>query len=176
MAITHVYQTKRKEDKMSKQGNEECSLHKGFSLKERIIMQIGWNGFMLIGIYAIYKQSPLWALAYVAYIIIGFAFIVMPMLCAYCPYPYQYSTCLFMPAGILRKFYPYRGAQTSLAGRTASGIIMVGAVLIPNYWLFRDIPLFFLFWLFALPTLLALPLHYCKQCRHSGCPANRVKA
>ena len=154
------------------ESSKGCTLHDSFSLKDKILMQIGWNGFMLVGIYAIYKRSPLWALAYVAYMI----FIVMPMLCAYCPYPYQYSTCLFMPSGILRKFYPYRGPQPSVAGKTAASIIMVGAVILPNFWLFRDIPLLIVFWLFALPTVLAFPLHYCKHCRHAGCPANRAEA
>ncbi len=152
-----------------------CTLHDSFSLKDKIFMRIGWYGFMAVGTYAIYKQNPLWAWAYIAYVIIGFALVVIPWLCAHCPYPYQFSTCLFMPAGFLRKFYAYRGPKPSLAGKTAACVIMVGTVVIPNFWLINDMPLITIFWLFGLPTLLAFPLHYCKHCRNSGCPANRAE-
>ncbi len=160
---------------MSMENNDACGLHDRFSFKDKIIMQTGWNGFMIIGTYGIYKQNPLWALAYVAYIIIGYALIVMPWVCAHCPYPYKLSSCLFMPPGFLRKIYNYRESQPSAAGKLAAGAIMIGTVIIPNFWLFKDTSLLIVFWLFGLPTLLAFPLHYCKKCRHLECPANRVK-
>lgn len=151
-----------------------CTLHDHFSLKEKVLMRAGWYGFTVVGAYAIYKQSPLWALAYIFYVAIGFALVVIPCLCAYCPYPYKFSTCLFMPSGLIRKFYAYRGPQPILAGKIAACVIMAGATIIPNFWLFKDIPLLIIFWLFGLPTLVAFPFHYCRHCRHVGCPLNRA--
>lgn len=161
---------------MTVKSNNECALHDGFSLKDKILMQTGWNGFMIVGTYGIYKQAPLWAWAYIAYVIIGYSLIVIPYLCAHCPYPYKMMDCLFMPSGFLRKFYTYRGPQPPMIGKIAACAVMVGTALIPNFWIYSDIPLLIVFWIFGLPTLLAFPLHYCKHCRHSGCPANRVKS
>lgn len=160
---------------MPVKSNNACTLHDRFSLKEKILMRTGWYGFTVVGTYAIYKQSPLWALAYIFYVIIGFALVVIPYLCAYCPYPYKLSTCLFMPSGLLRKFYAYRGPQPIMSGKIAACVIMAGTAIIPNFWLLNDIPLLIIFWLFGLPTLVAFPLHYCKHCRHVGCPLNRAE-
>lgn len=160
---------------MPVKNNNGCTLHDCFSFKDKLLMRTGWYGFTIVGIYGIYKQTPLWALAYILYVIIGYSTVVIPWLCAHCPYPYKMSACLFMPAGFLRKFYAYRGPEPVKARKIAANIIMAGTVIIPNFWLVNNVPLLIIFWLFGLPTLIAFPFHYCKHCRHFGCSLNRAQ-
>ena len=155
--------------------NNECMLIDCFSLTEKILLRIGWYGFLVVGTYAIYKQDPLWAWIYAAYAILGFALLVLPSLCAHCPYPYEFSTCLFLPPALLRRYYPYRGPGMSITGKVVALSTMTGMVLLPNFWLIHDIGLAVLFWLLALPMLAIFPLHYCARCRHFSCPLNKAQ-
>ena len=141
---------------------------------ERIVLRVGWYGFMAIGTYAIYKHSPIWAAVYVIYALLGFALIVLPGLCAHCPYPSKHNTCLFLPPGLLNRFYPYQGPNMSRIGKFAVFTVMAGIVIMPHFWLLFELSTLLLFWLFGLPTLVAFPIHYCKRCRHFGCPMNKA--
>lgn len=154
--------------------NTGCTLIDRFSLKERMIMKLGWYGFMAIGTYGIYKQAPVWAAIYVVYALLAFARIIVPGLCAHCPYPSMHGTCLFLPPALLNRFYPYRGPRMNAVEKITVGVAMAGLVIMPNVWLIADLPLLALFWLFGLPTLAAFPRHYCKHCRHFDCPMNKA--
>ncbi len=153
-----------------------CTLIDRFSLTERIVMRLGWFGFMAVGAYGIYKQSPLWAGIYVACSALGFALVVLPGLCGHCPYPSKHGTCLFLPPGLINRFYPYKGPHMRKAVKGAVLVTMVGMVIMPNVWLVSDPPLLGLFWLLGVPTIAAFPMHYCRRCRHFGCPMNKVSA
>lgn len=159
---------------MSATPPRQCNLIDTFSLKERLIMRTAWFGFTAVGLWGIHRQDPLWALLYLVYVLAGFALVVLPALCAHCPYPSQYSTCLFLPPGLVQRFYPYGGPRMSLLGKVAVFIVMAGMLAFPQFWLVHDRGLLTLFWLLALPTVVAFPLHYCRHCRHKGCPMNRV--
>ncbi len=163
-----------RKEKMTSENNHHCNLIDRFSLIERVLMRTGWFGFMAVGTYGIYRQDPLWAWLYITYGILGFALVVLPGLCAHCPYPSKHSTCLFLPPQLLNRFYPYRGPQMSLGGKAATIATMAGMVIMPHFWLVNDVPLLVLFWLLGLPTVAAFPTHYCKQCRHFGCPMNKA--
>jgi hypothetical protein len=145
-----------------------------FSLTERFLMRVGWGGFMLIGFFGIYLQDPIWAWGYAVLGIVGFLLVVIPLLCVHCPYPYHYNTCLFLPQAFLKRFYPHRGPKMSTFGKIAVSIVLASMVVLPNFWLVTDLPLLLLFWLFGLPTIAALPIYYCKHCRHTGCPMNTL--
>lgn len=154
---------------------QDCKLIDRFSMRERIIMQSAWYGFLAVGTYGIFKAAPLWAAIYAAYVALSFAAIILPSLCAHCPFPSEHATCLFMPPGLLNRFYPYKGPRMSTAGKIATVIFMAGLVIIPNIWLIRDFALLALFWILALPGLAAFPVHYCKRCRHFDCPMNKAE-
>ena len=66
-----------------------CTLIDRFSFTQKLSMRAGWFGFMAVGTYAIAKQNPLWAWAYVAFGFFGFALVVLPSICAHCPYVRQ---------------------------------------------------------------------------------------
>jgi hypothetical protein len=155
--------------------NHHCFKPKDhFTLTERILMRAGWGGFMLTGFFGIYKQDPIWAWGYAVLGILGFLMLVIPFLCVHCPYPYHYSTCLFIPPGFLKRFYPYRGPKMSAFGKIAVFVVLACMVVLPNLWLVTDLPLLLLFWIFGLPTIASFPAYYCKQCRHTGCPMNSL--
>lgn len=151
-----------------------CALIDRFTLMERIVMRTGWYGFMAVGVFAIYKQAPLWAVVYTVYSILGFALVVLPGLCNHCPYPSQRGTCLFLPPGLVNRFYPYKGPQMSPAAKIAVFAVMAGMVIMPLVWLISDLPMLMLFLLLCLPTLAVILMHYCKRCRHFGCPLNKA--
>ena len=64
----------------------------------------------------------------------------------------------------------------TLLDRAAFVCIMIGLVAIPQYWLVSNVPLLVLFWIACLPVLAIFPCHYCRRCRHFGCPFNAVDA
>ncbi len=159
---------------MASTKNRTCNLIDRFSLPERIVIRLGWYGFMAVGTYGMFKQSPGWAAVYLLYSILGFALIVLPGLCAHCPYPSRYGTCLFLPPKLVSRYYPYKGPRMHPVSKIAVPIAMLGIVLLPNIWLVSDPPLLILFWLLGLPTLAVFPMHYCRRCRHVGCPLNKA--
>ncbi len=159
---------------MSLESMPGCTLIDRFSFLEKMLMRAGWYGAMAVGFYGIYKQDPLWAVLYAAFGILGFALGVMPSLCAHCPYPAFHSTCLFMPPAVVRKFYPYRGARMSRLEKVVTLVCLAGTMIIPLFWLARDRVLLVVFLLIGLPVLAVFPLHYCRRCRHVGCPLNRT--
>jgi hypothetical protein len=152
-----------------------CKLLDRFSLKDKLLMRTGWLGFMAVGAYGIYRQDPLWAFLYAAWGVLGFALVVLPFLCAHCPYPYRLSTCLFMPPQLLQRYYAYRGPQINTAKKIAAGAALASMAVLPQFWLVHDIPLLVIFWIVGTPVIAAFPLHYCNQCRHFGCPMNKAK-
>lgn len=60
------------------------------------------------------------------------------------------------------------------ASKIAAPTALVGMVILPNIWLIWDPPLLILFWLLGLPILVVFPMHYCRRCRHFGCPLNKA--
>ncbi len=161
---------------MTSQKVTDCMLLDRFSIKERIVMRTLWTAFTVVGAYGIYLQSPLWAVLYLVLTLLGFALVVLPALCAHCPYPSQHDTCLFMPPGVIRRFYPYKGPDMSTKGKISAFGAMAGMVIMPNFWLVSSPLLLLLFWVFALPALAAFPRHFCKRCRHFSCPMNKAQS
>jgi Na+/proline symporter len=160
---------------MSTKDHSCCTLIDRFSWKEKLLMRTGWFGFMAVGAYAIARQNPLWAWAYVALGVFGFTLVVLPNICARCPYPSQFSTCLFLPPGLMKRFYPYKETKMSLSGKIATLLAMAGMVIMPQFWLVHNLPLFALFWLIGLPVLTAFPFYYCSRCRNFSCPMNKAQ-
>lgn len=159
---------------MASAKSNTCTLIDRFSITERILLRLGWYGFMAVGTYGIFKQSPGWAAVYLLYSVLGFALVVLPGLCAHCPYPTRYGTCLFLPPGLLKRFYLYKGPHMHPASKIAAPIALVGMVLFPNVWLVSDPPLLIPFWLLGLPIVAVFPMLYCRRCRHFDCPLNKA--
>ena len=153
---------------------DDCRLVDKFPVTHKIAMRLLMIAFIVVGAYAVFLHSRAWGWVYVAVVVLGQAILVLPNLCGHCPYPHERNDCLLIPAGLLRKFIPYRGPEIGKGGRLAMVMGGAGSVLVPQFWLFREPLLLLLFWAALLPFLAYFVLYLCKRCRHTGCPANRV--
>ena len=159
---------------MQQKTSNGCTLIDRFSLTERIAMRVCWCGFVAVGTYAIFKQAPAWAVIYIVFSLSAFALVVLPGLCAHCPYPSKHSTCLFLPPELVNRFYPYKSPHMRPAAKIAVVAAMAVMVIIPQFWLLEDLPMLALFWLLGAPLLMLFPTHYCRRCRHFECPLNKA--
>jgi hypothetical protein len=153
---------------------DACEFVDRFPVWQKMALRLLMIAFPLVGAIAVFRYDAVWGWIYVAFMVLGQVFLVLPALCAHCPYPYEHNDCLLLPAGLLRRLIKYRGPEITGGGKVALSIGMAGAVLIPQYWLFREPLLLILFWALLLPFLAFFQFYLCNHCRHTGCPANRV--
>lgn len=146
----------------------------GFSLGQKIIIRLLFAGFIAVGAYAVFLHSTAWGWIYLGVATIGQAVFVLPSLCGHCPYLHHLNDCLFAPAGLMRRVVKYRGPKVSGSETAFICITLVLVAGIPQVWLIRHTNLLILFWAILVPFVAYFPLHLCKRCRHTGCPANRV--
>ena len=146
-----------------------------FSLVEKILMRIGFYGVLIIGAYGIYLESITVGLIYTAFVIFGLSVLLSYCLCSHCPYPYKYSDCLFVPARLVKKSYKFRSGPMSILDKIGFIVMMVGVVVIPQYWLLENYAILIIFWVFCLPTFAGFVFYECRRCRHFGCPFNLVR-
>jgi len=153
---------------------DDCRLVDKFPVTHKIVMRFLLIAFIAVGAYAVFLHNSAWGWIYVAVVVLGQAFLVLPNLCGHCPYPHEHNDCLLIPAGLVRKLIPYAGPEIGKGGVMAMAVGGAGSVLIPQFWLFREPMLLFLFWAALLAFLAYFMLYLCKRCRHTNCPANRV--
>ena len=158
----------------SQNNNGDAPLINRFTRTEKVLIRGGFYVFMVIGAVGIYVKSLVWGMIYTGFAIFGLLGVVLYSLCSHCPYPYVYSDCLFLPHGWIRKWFKYRPTPMSLSDKTGFILITLGLVVIPQYWLASNVTLLILFWMACLPVLILFPFHYCRRCRHFGCPFNGV--
>ena len=144
-----------------------------FSTKEKLIMQISFFVFLIFGQIGIAIENWLAGLIYFVFVIFSLQVLLLKMFCCYCPYPYQYSTCLFVPLKIFKNIEQKRG-DMPLLNRLAPLIAFGGMYLIPQYWIIKNLFFFIGFWIFGLIVGLGLVIHFCGSCRHVKCPLNRA--
>jgi hypothetical protein len=145
-----------------------------FSVFEKALIRVGVFGFFLIGLYAVFTHSLVWGFVYTGMSIVG-AFLVLFALCSRCPYPYQRSDCLFLPAGIIKKIYNHRPGPLNRLDTFVLVFVSAVLVLVPQFWLLKTPALLIAYWIFCLPVIGVFPIHYCRRCRHDGCPFNRYR-
>lgn len=158
----------------SQTGREREELIQKFPSIEKSLARIGFYGYILIGVYGIYLYSVLWTILYIGFVALGFVFVVMFCLCSHCPYPYEYSDCLFLRYRLITRLFQYRPRPMSFLEKVGLVGVFAGSVLIPQYWLFKTPLLLVFFWIFCLSTAVAFPLYYCRRCVHFRCPFNMV--
>lgn len=152
------------------------ALKDGFAWYEKLGIRGGLAGVVAIGAIGIYLESPAVAIAYLALGLVGGVLVIYDFLCVYCPYPYEYSDCLFFPRQLLTMVVNRRTGKIG-AVRKALLVLTAGVlVLIPQYWLWGHWGLLAGFWALAVPLGLAFPIYYCPRCRHGACAMNRGSA
>jgi hypothetical protein len=147
----------------------------GFSQGQKIFIRLLFAAILAVGAFAIFSHSHTWGWIYIGVAILGQAAFVLPSLCGHCPYPHHLNDCLFLPAGIMKKLVKYRGPKITGSESALIGITLLLVVGIPQVWLIKEPGLLILFWALFVPFLAFFPFYLCKRCRHTGCPANRVK-
>jgi hypothetical protein len=144
-----------------------------FSAVERIFMQISFYILLIFGLVGIAIENWIVGLIYLVFVIFSLQVLLLRMFCCYCPYPYQYSTCLFIPLRIFKKI-EQKKEDMPLINRLAPLIAFGGMYLIPQYWIIKNLFFFIGFWIFGVIVGLGLIFHFCGSCRHVQCPLNRA--
>lgn len=159
-----------------KQCRREPDVSKGFTRTEKILMGIGFYGFVSIGVFGVFLESTIGGLVYVGFALVGILFLFGYGLCTHCPYIFEdYTDCLFPPWGtVYRTLYRFRGLTLSSLDKVLFLSMMIGIVVIPQYWLLKNPWVFGLFWLFCAPTAWGFIMYECRRCQHFSCPFNRA--
>jgi len=145
-----------------------------FAWYEKLVARACIGGIVVAGALAMYQENKAIALAYLAFVAVAGAIVIYDALCVYCPYPFQYSDCLFYPYQLVARFAPMRGGRISWVRKAVAAVAFGGIFAFPQYWLWGNWSLFALFWALTLPLAVLIPLYLCRRCRHGRCPMNRA--
>ena len=160
-------------NRIEENGCKKERFKSSFSAVEKIFMQISFYILILFGIVGIAIESWIVGLIYLVFVMFSLQVLLLRMFCCYCPYPYQYSTCLFIPLRIFKKIQQKK-EDMPLINRLAPLIAFGGMYLIPQYWIIKNLFFFIGFWIFGFIVGLGLIIHFCGSCRHVQCPLNRA--
>jgi hypothetical protein len=143
-----------------------------FTLLQKTVIRVCLSGFGLIGILAAFAESWIAGVALlVVTVLAGSA--ALHCFCSHCPYPEKYDTCYAMPPSIVRGMTSYRPGPLSGMEKACFYVAIALAMLLPQVWLMRRLPLFIAYWVFCLPTFFIFPFYICRRCRFGNCPFNR---
>jgi hypothetical protein len=160
-------------NQIKESGSEKERYKDSFSAVEKVFMQICIYVFIMFGIVGIAFENWKIGLIYLVFVIFSLLVLLLRMFCCYCPYPYQHSTCLFIPRRIFNKIDQKKG-DMPLINRLAPLIAFGGMYLIPQYWIIKNLFFFIGFWIFGSIVGLGLIIYFCVSCRHVRCPLNRA--
>ena len=155
--------------------NREVKLKDGFSWIEKLLMRGGLAAVVGIGAFAIYRSNPWAAVGYLVFVGLGGLVVMYDSLCVYCPYPFKHSDCLFFPYQLVASVTTMRTTPIPWFRKALSALAFLGIVAIPQYWLWGQWDLFAAFWGLTVVGGIAVPLRFCRYCRHGRCPMNLVK-
>lgn len=163
-------------DKHTDHEQNDCALANGFSLAEKLWAQLSFIGMGVVGTVGIVLADPLWLAPYIViywYGVLGV--VVRHLACPRCAHLHEFGDCLQAPASVARWLIKKRKyGSFSVGERMLFLLIMIGAPLYPLYWL-RDRPLLLgLFLAFVAAWYGGQLLRFCKHCRVTSCPFNRV--
>jgi hypothetical protein len=155
--------------------DQRCPAWKdGFAWHEKLLVRVGVAGLLGVGVIGIYLESLAAAVGYLLFALAGGLFLVYDSLCVYCPYPYEYSDCLFFPHQLVSRVVKRRTGRIHWIRKAVLLLTAAGLVLIPQYWLWRHWGLLASFWILVAAIGLTFGLYYCRRCRHGLCALNRA--
>ena len=149
----------------------------GFSLKEQIYAQLSFHGWWISGFLGIVFQNWLWAILYMFIVVYGILGIIQRHLnCPRCPHLHEYGSCLQLHPRISKLLIKERKNNPfSLSEKILFIVVFILITVFPIYWLINDNLALAGFIIFGSMWYLGQFLHFCKRCRISSCPFNRVK-
>jgi len=145
-----------------------------FSWYEKLAARACLAGVILAAATGIYQENKTAAVGYVVFVAIGALLVVYDSLCVYCPYPFQYSDCLFYPYQIVARLAKLRSGKIHWARQAVTVLVFGGMFAIPQFWLWGHWVLFAVFWGLTLLLAILMPLYLCGRCRNRRCLANRA--
>lgn len=151
------------------------ALKDGFTWYEKLSMRGGAAAMVAVGAFAIYQSSPVFAAGYLVFVALAGFVVLYDSLCVYCPYPFKYSDCLFVPYQLLTSVVTQRTGPISPFRNLLSALAFGGMVAIPQFWLWGNWSLFGIFWTLAVALGIAVPACFCRRCRHHRCPMNLAR-
>jgi hypothetical protein len=154
----------------------ECTLANDFSTWEKTYALLSFTAIFTIGTVGIALLDWRWALVYVVIYLYGiFGVVMRHLVCPRCPHLHVYDDCLQFPTGITKRIV--KGQKTTpfspLEKWLFCGYFIV-IPLFPIYWLLTNPILLVAFVVAVGMWYLAQFLRFCRRCRVSQCPFNRV--
>ena len=151
-----------------------CKSELRFSVAEKIIAAIPFNGNILIGAYGMYLSNWILALAYLIFIFGGFIVMMRYVMCPRCPYLLEGDDCLNAPVALVKKIISKkRQGPLNVYEKVFTKVMKYSPVIIPLYWLIPRWHLFIPFVLFYAIGQLTFTFHFCKNCENRDCVQNR---
>ena len=157
-------------------GHSSCSLAEGFSFWEKSYAQFSFFAMSITGTVSIAIADWPWVLPYLIinwYAVPGI--VMRHLVCPRCPHLHQYNDCLQFPPKATRwlvrkqKVMPMNGFEKFLFV-----LIFTLIPIYPIYWLLSNKVLLIIFLASAAMWYAGQFLRFCKRCRVSSCPFNRV--
>ncbi len=142
-----------------------------FTFCQKLFIRTCLYGAFATGVAGVFLEDIYIGFAYLAFLGVT-GLVVMNCFCSHCPYPCDHSTCLGMPHFIVSKFFRHKAHPLKLYEKILFLLVLSVAILFPQYWLFRRKALFYLYWVFCLPTFIFFPLYFCRRCLNENCPFN----
>ena len=151
-----------------------CKSELRFSVGEKIIVAIPFNGSILIGAYGMYLANWILAIAYLIFIYGGFIVMMRYVMCPRCLYLLEGDDCLNAPVGLVKKIISKkRQGPLNVYEKGFTKVMKYSPVIIPLYWLIPRWNLFIPFVLFYAFGQLIFTFHFCKNCENRYCVQNR---
>lgn len=153
----------------------ECDQDLRFSIMEKCIAGVLFNGGVLVGTWGIWLESPGLALAYLAYALGSFTLLMRYTICPRCPHQLEADDCLFVPPKLARRIIDrQRKGPLPLWQIGIFYAAFVGTFLIPVPFLLDHGMLLLVYAALIGGLLAAFRFHFCsRRCRVAICPLNK---
>jgi hypothetical protein len=153
-----------------------CVLADGFSVWVKTFAQLSFWAMGIAGTVGIVLADWPWVLPYVAVYWYGVPGLVMRHLnCPRCPHLWEYGDCLQAPVALTRWLIKERKPPTyATSERFLFYTIFLLIPTYPIFWLASNTILLTIFAIGAVMWYSGQLFYFCKRCRVSECPFNRV--
>lgn len=154
----------------------ECKLACDFRLREKLYAQFTFIAMGILGTIGIILEDWIWITPYVVIYWYGIPGVVMRHLtCPRCPHLHKYGDCLQFPVFLTRTLVKARKTTSfSVLEKLLFYMIFILIPIYPIYWLLSRPVIFASFLLLAVMWYSGQFFYFCRRCRVSECPFNRV--
>lgn len=125
---------------------------------------------IVIGLYVMARAQTTMAIVYFGIIVVGMLAILY-FFCGKCPC--RDESCAHVLPGYLSNIYPKRKQEPYTKTDLAITVIfLLLLIAVPQKWLFTNMRMFLMFWIFILGALVQIRLRVCVACSNKNCPGH----